>query len=159
MKPNQNWNLTSEFQHTETETDTLTPSSQVSTLGNYREKARLYRKKAIECGEQRKECSIEDYFKENRDVFVVFVVLCASRSCIPYGSGWQPFFNAAQIILSMDVEGPLHLKPRLQNEYATRLTTNYKMKKRCAVLNRDARSLSARGSRLDLKKVLNSSKY
>ena len=34
MKPNQNSNLTSGFPHTKTETDTLTPSSQVSTLAH-----------------------------------------------------------------------------------------------------------------------------
>ena len=33
MKPKQNCDLKSGFQHTETETDTLAPSSQVSTLG------------------------------------------------------------------------------------------------------------------------------
>ena len=33
---------------------------------------------------KRKECSIENYFKKNRDFFVVFV-LCVSCSCIPYG--------------------------------------------------------------------------
>ena len=29
-------------------------------------------------------CSITNYFK-NREFFVVFIVLCVSRSCIPYG--------------------------------------------------------------------------
>ena len=33
-----------------------------------------------------------------------------------YRSGRRPFFNAAQITLSIAVEGPLHLKPQLQNE-------------------------------------------
>ena len=32
----------------------------------------------------RKECSIENYFKKNRDFFAVFVVLRVSCSCIPY---------------------------------------------------------------------------
>ena len=45
----------------------------------------LYRKKAIEYGSKRKKCSIKNYFKKNRDFFVVFVVLCVSCSCIPYG--------------------------------------------------------------------------
>ena len=35
----------------------------------------LYRKKAIEYGSKRKKCSIKNYFKKNRDFFVVFVVL------------------------------------------------------------------------------------
>ena len=34
---------------------------------------------------KRKERSIENYFKKNRDFFVVFVVLSVSCSCIPYG--------------------------------------------------------------------------
>ena len=34
------------------------------------------------------------------------------------GSGRQPFFDAAQITLSIAIEDPLHLKPRLQNEPA-----------------------------------------
>ena len=34
-----------------------------------------------------------------------------------YHSGRQPFFSAVQIILLIAIEGPLHLKPRLQNEY------------------------------------------
>ena len=33
----------------------------------------------------------------------------------------KPFFNAAQIILSIAIEGLLHLNPRLQNENTTRL--------------------------------------
>ena len=40
---------------------------------------------------------------------------------IPYISGRQPFLNAAQITLSIAIEDPLYLKPRLQNDYATRL--------------------------------------
>ena len=54
-------------------------------MRKYREKAKLHRKKAIEYGSKRKECSIKNYFKKNRDFFVVFVALHASCSCIPYG--------------------------------------------------------------------------
>ena len=32
-----------------------------------------------------------------------------------YCSGRQPFFNVVQITLSIVIEGPLNLKPRLQN--------------------------------------------
>ena len=49
-----------------------------------------------------------------------------------YASGRQPFSNAAQITLSMTVEGPLHLKPRKRIYNST---TNYKMKNGgCVVL-------------------------
>ena len=32
---------------------------------------------------KRKKCLIENYYKKNRDFFVVLVVLCVSCSCIP----------------------------------------------------------------------------
>ena len=45
---------------------------------------------------KRKECSIESYYKKSRDFFVVFVDLCVSCSCIPYGDKIVALYNAVQ---------------------------------------------------------------